>query len=184
MVKEKETSAKNLHDKYLHKLVTYSIEVSDVEKLIVKFEEEQKYESCKALKEAIEYFKDSVMSVIFGFNNIDILGAFDNDIYIRGFFIFNDDNNNDDSECVIIIDRELYNKAFILWLDEKKKFCETHGHFCGVMGYIGSHDFEEVEKYKIIDEVKIEEEEEEDYLKEVRAFRMISFNECIDMEHG
>lgn len=123
-------------------------------------------------------------TISFGFDSLDILGAFGNDIYIKGFIYFMDDDNKEDTDCVIVISRELFNKAFILWLDSKKDFCERYGHFCGVQGHIDSNDYEEIGNYRIIDEIKIQDENCRDYLKNVRAFKIISFEEIIDMEHG
>jgi hypothetical protein len=188
MKKTKEKSPADLHKEYLKKLQSGKKTVRGVEQEIIDLEKKQEYESCKALKEAIEDFKDSQDNVSFDFSCLEILGAFGNDIYVKGSLYPNDGDGIDfryyDSDCVVAIDRDLFHKAFILWLDRKKDLCELWGHFCGVWEHIDADEYEELNSYKIMDEVKIEAEEWKDYLKTVRAFKIISFNENLDMAHG
>jgi hypothetical protein len=182
-----------LLEEYLDKLATNSMEIEDVEKVIADYEEKQEFEYCSALKEAIKNYKameaneDIVESVGFSFDDFKILSVMGSDIYIKGYIVFEACFDDSEYDCVIIIDRDLFQKALNVWLDTKKDFCERYKHFCGVQGDIISNDYELVETtYHILDEEKLlnSDEDSGDFYKNVKGFRVKSFNEDIDMEHG
>jgi len=107
--------------------------------------------------------KDRQIEVSYSFDDLNILGVYGNDVFLKGFYDI-------EHECIIKITRNLFKKSIDNWLNDKKSYCERYGYFCGVMGSIRSDDFEEV----------IGEFED----KELKVYKIISIDMNTDMEHG
>ena len=126
-------------------------------------------------------------TVTFSFDNLDILTAVGDDVYVRA-----DISNGDvQCECVAIMSRKVFHNAMTEWLDSKKNFNERYNHFCGV-GYFLCNEFKEEKRINILSENQEEfektfmddtsqDEEELKYI-DARALRLLSLT--LDMEHG
>ena len=127
-------------------------------------------------------------TVTFGFDNLHILTAIGDDVYVRADY--SSDDSIDIEECVAIMSRRIFNDAMTEWLDSKKDFNERYNHFCGT-GYFLCYEYnEEKEKINILSEDQEEfdrifmEDEDKAELKyiDARAFRLLVLK--LDMEHG
>ena len=123
--------------------------------------------------------------VSFSFDELKILGMIGPDIFIEGWY-FKEIEESDDCElvkCIVIIDRPLFHVALDNWLNDKKRLCELHNHFCGVGGRISCTSFTKLDsKYSIID--SFDEEKEDVVYIEVDAFKIDYIEQECDMEHG
>jgi len=100
----------------------------------------------------------------YSFDDLDILGVFGKDVYLKGTINFEQD-------CVIQIPRQLFKRSMDYWLNDKKDYCERYDHFCGVMGSIRPLDYQEMGT-TVVDEV------------ELKVFKFTSIDSNTDMEHG
>lgn len=138
-----------------------------------------------------------VVNVSFDYDRLDILGVFGTRVFVKGTLwkIDDDDPSTDvDNDCVLVINRTLFLKTVGMWLDEKKRCCEAYNHFCGQMGSLRSDDYDEYEekdRIRISDTVKMNgldvdtgDWSYENTTKSVRTFKIKSFDDSVDMEHG
>lgn len=133
-------------------------------------------------------------TVSFSFDYLDILSAIDDDVYVRGIFISEEETSDalevvKPQECVAIMSRRIFNDAMTEWLDRKKQFYKNYNHFCGVGSFycdeyhegetinLLAEDQSEYEKMFMIDEDKAELK----YI-DARVFRLLLLE--LDMEHG
>jgi len=100
----------------------------------------------------------------YSFDDLDILGVYGKDVYLRGKINFEHD-------CVIQISTQLFKKSLDYWINDKKDYCERYDHFCGMMGSIRPLEYEEMGKMEI-EEV------------ELTVYKFNSIEEFTDMEHG
>jgi hypothetical protein len=105
-----------------------------------------------------------IVEVAYSFDDLNILGVYGLDVYLMGTYDIEHD-------CVIKISRSLFKKSLDIWLQDKKRYCELWGHFCGVMGSIRSLD------YKEIDKMEVDE-------KELNVYEINAIADFTDMEHG
>ncbi len=131
----------------------------------------------RMIKKKIE---KELLSISFSFDNLDILGAFKNKVYLRGEYYKTEEFES--KVCVIVISKELFHKSLDLWLKDKKEYCEKWNHFCGTMGRIESTKHTELNKTELL--TGFNEEKEELIYERVRTFEIKKFENSCDMEHG
>lgn len=105
--------------------------------------------------------------ISFSFDNLNILGVFEKDVYVSGRIDFDDDNPSKFKRTILIMSKELFHESLDIWLKDKKDYCERYGEFCGVWGRLYAC------KYELEDEKRSK-----------RVFRIFSFHNYTDMEHG
>jgi hypothetical protein len=117
----------------------------------------------------------------FAFDDLDLLGVRKGMVFIRGIV------SEEDQECVLAIKKRDFNKMFKSWIKEKETFCNNYGYFCGSGGifYCQGEYFYDT---KIIDrecDIDIDNPNWKDKIyKSVVAYKVVSYSEQIDMEHG
>ena len=118
------------------------------------------------------------LSISFVPGECKILGVFGNQIHLIGFIPSKPDY---DSECIIIMSKMKYLKAFNLWLEGKKRHCESYSAYCGVYGALDAIKFVEVDGIILN---KFNEETEECDKVLTRAFYVTEFDDWCQFEHG
>lgn len=129
--------------------------------------------------------KDEI-TVSFTFDDLDILGVVGDAVYVRGS-IYAPDSPPDDcvKECALVISRGLLHQSLIYFLNDKARYCERCGHFCGVMGSLRATEFEELdERYRCTMIPRTARNEEDFVSVPVRTFTITAFDPNTDMEHG
>lgn len=121
----------------------------------------------------------------FTFDNLDILGVFGDDTYLRGIVGYED--------CVIVMTSELLQDSLLLWLRDKKQICEQYGHFCGAMGSVMPEKYNELDGIELLMNIEPEDIDMQvrptassmrPVMRVCRAFRFIKIEDTVDMEHG
>lgn len=122
------------------------------------------------------------MECSFAFDDLDVLGVRSGLVFIRGNV-----STEEYKECVLAIKKADFNKMFKKWIKEKEEFCKRYDYFCGVGGIfycIGEYFYDT----KIIDaelDIDIDDPNWKDKIyKDAIAYKVISFSEQIEMEHG
>jgi hypothetical protein len=122
----------------------------------------------------------SVATIQFSLDNIEILTSIKNNIYLRGSIDHNE-------PCVIIISQSLFIKAFKLYLKSKNDLYDVYKHFCGVGGFVNSQDYIQIGTTNLLIDIEIAEPNrgvDELIYNDVPLYKIKSFDEYIDMEHG
>lgn len=79
-----------------------------------------------------------------------------------------------------------YQKLFRLWIEGKKRICESYGHWCGAFGNIHVGRFKVVGYSNLtrFDEIKDCDDPGFVYMEEVPIIQVIEWNTYTDFEHG
>ena len=108
--------------------------------------------------------KEKIIEITYSFDDLSILGVRGSDVYLKGLYGFK-------NVCIIEISKTLFTKSLDLWLEDKKRYCELWGHFCGIMGSIRSFDYEKM------DDMNFDGQK-------IKWYRINSIVDFTDMEHG
>jgi hypothetical protein len=120
----------------------------------------------------------------FDFADVKILGGYKNNVHVLGYRDTYDETDPTHSslerkECILSIDRKMFQKMLNKWLDEKLDYCDRYDHYCGVFGYIMckkiTHSHNTV-IYDYVEGLNIE--------KKLVVYNVGAFDKYIDMEHG
>ena len=138
----------------------------------------------------------------FSFDDLKILGGFGDNVHIQGIkstydktstmkmevgvsYKFSDLPSSSEEDCILSINRKLFQKMMDKWLDSKLDYCDRWEHYCGVGGEIYC---EKVKKEYDTHIYEYNINEIDDGVKETKrnmvVYTVDSFNEVIDMEHG
>ena len=118
------------------------------------------------------------MYISYNLDQLDILTAKDDDVFLRGSSYSEDGDFN---ECVLIMTRELFHYSITKWLDAKKDFFKRYNHFCGV-GTITCDVFKPVGTINLLLLDSFENTYSGPEYEDVISYRVESIE--IDMEHG
>ncbi len=123
--------------------------------------------------------KDSETTLQFDFDDLRILGVFDDDVHVLGSLL-GDTGQND---CVLVIKNKYFKSLLNQWLLKKKAMCKIWKHYCGVGSVL-------VEKYQQCGEVSLKQINENvdvdsKYMLIPLTVPMYTVTKCfVDIEHG
>lgn len=91
-----------------------------------------------------------------------------------------------DENCILSIDRKLFQKMQNKWLDEKIDYCERWNHYCGVGGivYLEEEDVKELDTWELNDYELDENGESVETTHKASLLEVSSWNGHVDIEHG
>jgi hypothetical protein len=116
------------------------------------------------------------MNITYRIDGLDIIGVIGNELHIRGNEV--DENY---AQCIIVINKKIHNKLFNNWIKSKKDFCKRYKHYCGVSSGF-ELEGENIGKTNLF--INFDEDTEELIYSDVNVYRVIKYDEFIDMEHG
>ena len=117
----------------------------------------------------------------FAFDDLNLFGVRNGMVFLRGTQF------EGEKECVLAIKKADFNRMFKSWIKEKEDFCKRYDHFCGVGGifYCQGEYFYDTKIYDRESDVDVDDPNWSDKAyKDAIAYKVISFSEQIDMEHG
>lgn len=134
-------------------------------------------EQCFACQECIE--EDNEPLLLFKFDELRILGVFQDDIHLQGALLDDEGHN----ECVLVIKNKLFKSLLNKWLKRKKSLCELWEEYCGV-GSVYVEEYQpcgEVYLNMLNDNVDVDSP----YLLIPLTVPMFRVTKCsVDIEHG
>jgi hypothetical protein len=107
----------------------------------------------------------------------EVIGADDEFVYIKE--IYEDDDGNY-PPCVIKVTKEQFMRMISLWIERKAEYYKLWGHFCGVFGNFYSEDYIKEGEISLL----VNTNRNKPIYKNVPLYKIISFDENCDMEHG
>ena len=113
---------------------------------------------------------EELKSIYYEPGTCEILGIFDNHIHVKSY----------DEEVILIIPVEEHLRMFNIWLQEKQKYCENYGHYCGVLGYTCASTYEEDGIIKLNEY----SETQGDIVVDYPSYIVTKFEDVCDFEHG
>jgi hypothetical protein len=119
---------------------------------------------------------ENKLECTFYFDDLKVFGGFGEDVHISGYV------QETNLECILSINKRTFESMFSLWLTRKLEFCQTWGHYCGVGGYV--YCIAEKERETVLHDYQEEGDEFVRIDKVVPIYKVVSFDEYIDMEHG
>ena len=121
----------------------------------------------------------------FDFDGLNILGGYKDRVHVQGILMeYDEDDDTIDTiweDIILSINRNMFKYMLDKWLDEKINYCERWNGYCGVLGRINC----DVEKdYETWLNIYPDDPDEQPTKKDITVYKVLSFDEYIDMEHG
>jgi len=109
----------------------------------------------------------------------EVLGVFGNDVHVQIGIISEDAES--ETPVILVIPREEYFRAWNLWLDTKKEFCERYEQYCGAFGNI---HVEECIKLEDVVASVYDEDSETEVDVQIEVYKVSKFGDYVNMEAG
>ena len=118
---------------------------------------------------------EPILSVSYSFDDLNILGVFGQDVFVKGRLGF-------DEDCIIKISRRLFKQSLDCWLNDKREYCIRYEDFCGAMGTIRSNECSSEGTKEIL--TNYYQTEKKWGSKVLRVIKVHSIDPNTDMESG
>jgi hypothetical protein len=113
-------------------------------------------------------------------SNTEVLGVMGKDIHLKTHG-YNEETEEEFDNLILLVPEKVYLKEWKKWIEGKRRYCELHNFYCGVMGYV----LAENPKYVGMQTINNWNNLLEDYETiEVPVYKASIFSDVPDFERG
>jgi hypothetical protein len=123
-------------------------------------------------------------SISINFNSLEILAIFEDDVFMRGSVMYDENKDSNEDLCVIRVKKPLFNKTWKEYLKEKQRCCMAYKEACGAANVVAEDVKEEGIWHILNEDYPFDEENPNNIPMYVNVKSYTTKEISVEVEHG